>query len=204
MKHTQFIRPIQHTLLSGVYLFCLTFSPLPHAAEKKTISDVSVLGIHLIESDLNSVRNHLWNIGGYLQAKTSVKQHNYDKFFPWSTMRDSYYILFRYNHAGKITSVKRLYRPYSIENNNRRSELQTQEVARPLIEQLGQPTSIQTKGWGGSLNYRAYTWKDDKVTITIDREGGEKLGNIFIKYTVNIHNPYEVVQKENKTNQQGT
>ncbi len=183
---------------------CCIFSPPSlYAAETTPASDVNVLGINLIQADITSVRNQLWNIGGYLQAKSSVKQHNYDKFFPWSTMRDSYYILFRYNHAGKITSVKRLYRPYSIEQNNRRTAITTREVARSLIQQLGAPSQVQTKGWGGSLGYRSYTWQDDKVTITVDREGGEKLGNIFVQYTVNIHDPYEVVQKEEETPAQG-
>jgi hypothetical protein len=185
---------------------CLFLPPLLQAAETVPASELKVLGISLIKADMTQVRSQLWDIGGYLQAKSSVKQHNYDKFFPWSTMRDSYYILFRYNHAGKITSVKRLYRPYSIEQSNRRSAIKTRDIARSLIQKLGQPTQIQTKGWGGTLSYRAYTWQDDKVTITIDREGGEKLGNIFIQYTVNIHDPYKVVKKEpgaQNANQQG-
>ncbi|VAW44916.1 hypothetical protein MNBD_GAMMA03-802 [hydrothermal vent metagenome] len=182
--------------------FCLNFPPpLLHAAENTPVSKLKVLGISLIEADVTSVRSHLWDIGGYLQAKSSVEQHNYDKFFPWSTMRESYYILFRYNHAGKITSVKQLYRPYSIKQNNQRTAIKIRDIALPFIQKLGQPTQIQTKGWGGSLSYRAYTWQDDKVTITIDREGGEKLGNIFIQYTVNIHDPYDVIKQ--KANNQG-
>lgn len=180
-----------------ILIFCLIVPSAPlYAAETAPASRVNVLGINLIQADITSVRSQLWNIGGYLQAKSSVTQHNYDKFFPWSTMRDSYYILFRYNHAGKITSVKRLYRPYSIEHNNRRAAITTHEVARSLIQKLGPPSQIQTKGWGGSLSYRSYTWQDDKVTITIDREGGEKLGNIFVQYTVKIHDPYEVIPKD--------
>ncbi len=187
-------------------IVCLiSLPPLVQAAEKTPASELKVLGLSLIEADITSVRSHLWDIGGYLQAKSSVKQHNYDKFFPWSTMRDSYYILFRYNHAGKITSVKQLYRPSSIEQNNRRTVIKTRDIALPIIQKLGPPTQVQTKGWGGTLSYRAYTWQDDKVTITIDREGGEKLGNIFVQYTVHIHDPYEVVNKkaDDQNNQQG-
>ncbi len=185
-------------------IFCLIFSPpLLYSAESTTTSNIKVLGINLIQADITSVRSQLWSIGGYLQAKDSVKQHNYDKFFPWSTMRDSYYIIFRYNHVGKITSVKRLYRPYSIKQSNRRTAITTREVARSLIQELGTPTKIQTKGWGGSLGYRAYIWQNEKITITVDREGGEKLGNIFVQYTVKTHNPYEVVQKNIGANNQG-
>jgi len=196
-----FIKWINLTV--GICLLPLFSSNAIQAAEFKPISQITVLGLDLIESDLNSVRSRLWDIGGFLQAKSTVKQHNIDKFFPWSTMRDSYHITFRYNHAGKITSVKRLYRPYSLEQNNQRTALKTRDVATQLIKQIGQPTSVESKGWGGSLSYRSYTWQDDKITIRVDREGSEKLGNIFIQYSVNIHDPYEVVQKNNIENEAG-
>jgi len=83
------------------FIFCLIFIPPPlYAAETTSVSSINVLGMNLIQADITSVRSQLWSIGGYLQAKDSIKQHNYDKFFPWSTMRDSYYILFRYNSCG--------------------------------------------------------------------------------------------------------
>ncbi|GKT12274.1 MAG: hypothetical protein ISEC1_P1251 [Thiomicrorhabdus sp.] len=165
------------------------------AAEPKPISEIKMLGIDLLKADPKSIRKHMSNLGGFLQSKTAAGQTNLDKYFPWSNNRDSYYFLFRFNHAGKVTSVKRLYRPYSLEQSNKRLTIQTKDVARELIKKLGQPTSVARKGWGGTRNYATYTWQDDKMTITVDREGSEKLGNVFIKYTINIHDPYEVKYK---------
>ena len=176
----------------AILLFAATVPYSAHAAEKTAVSEVKVLGLDLLEADPKKVRKQLTNIGGFLQSKTTANQTNLDKYFPWSSNRDSYYFLFRFNHAGKVTSVKRLYRPYSLEQANKRTPIQTRDVASDLIKQLGQPTFVIHKGWGGSPNYRAYTWQDDKMTITIDREGSERFGNVFVQYTVNIHDPYEV------------
>lgn len=161
--------------------------------DNKPVSEIKLLGINLLEANLTSIRQHLNNLGGFLQAKSTIKQTNTDKFFPWSNNRDSYYFQFRYNHAGKVTSVKRLYRPYSILQSNRRSAIQTKDIALELTKRLGQPTSIIRKGWGGTQNYTSYTWQDDKMTIKVDREGSELLGNVFVEYTVTVHDPYEVI-----------
>jgi len=186
--------------MSLIFIACifalLVISPT-YAAEgdeaTKSLKDTEFLGLKLIEANLNSVRSHLWDVGGFLQAPTTVKQRNIDKFFPWTTIRDSYYVLFQYNHAGNVVSVKRLYRPYSIRNNNKRSAIKTQDVARQMIAELGQPTSTQRKGWGGSLSYPSYTWQDESIEITIDREGSEALGNVFIEYTIKTNKRYEVI-----------
>ena len=176
-------------------LFAATVPYSAFSAEKTAVSEVKVLGLDLLETDPKKVRKQLSNLGGFLQSKGTVNQNNLDKYFPWSIDRDSYYYLFRFNHAGKVTSVKRLYRPYSLEQVNKRTPIETRDVASDLIRKLGQPTFVTSKGWGGTQNYRAYTWQDDKMTITIDREGSESLGNVYIKYTVNIHDPYEVEDK---------
>lgn len=194
-----FHKPIQ-MLMFGFCLVSLLPSTGIQAAEEptaapKAIKKVTLLGLDLIEADVKEVRTHLSAIGGFLQAKSTIKQRNLDRFFTWSRIRDSYYLQFRYNHAGKVTSVTRLYRPYSIENSNRRTNIGTKDVARQLTEHLGQkPTSAKRKGWGGTLSYTAYTWQDEKITITVDRQGSEKLGNVFVKYTINNHDPYEVIK----------
>ena len=164
----------------------------------KPLKDTKFLGLKLIDADLNKVREQLWDIGGFLQAQTTVRQRNIDKFYPWTILRDSYYITFRYNHAGKVTSVKRLYRPYSLEVNNKTSAIQTQDIAMSLITELGKPTYIKRKNSGGGLSYLSYTWQDEDMSIVIDREGSERLGNIFIKYTIKTNDPYEV-NKDNKS-----
>ncbi|WP_019556232.1 hypothetical protein [Thiomicrorhabdus arctica] len=188
-----------------VFLMCLFFVSsvqISQAAEPtvKPISQIKFLGLELATANLDTVRRHLWDIGGFLQARTTVRQRNLDKFFAWSNIRDSYYVQFRYNNSGKVTSVKRLYRPYSQESVHPFNEIQTRDIALQLIQKVGQPTSMIKKGWGGSQKYPAYTWRDDKVTIKIDREGSTKLGNVFIEYIIDINDPF-VVTKQDKGGQ---
>ncbi len=173
-----------------------------NAADNPTKSDTSVdlsavrfLGLELKSADLNKVREHLWAIGGFDQARSTVRQRNIDKFFTKSRIRDSYYVEFHYNNAGNVTSVKRLYRPYSTENSNRRTAISTKEVALQLIPDLGQPVQVETKGWGGTLTYSSYRWEDDTMSVVIDREGSEKLGNVFVEYTVKTESPYAIAEK---------
>lgn len=184
---------------------CLIFAStiqIGQAAEPivKPISQIEFLGLELITVNIGTVRRHLWDIGGFLQAETTVRQRNLDKFFTWSNIRDSYYVQFRYNNSGRVTSVKRLYRPYSQESAHPNNEIHTRDIALQLIQKVGQPTSMIKKGWGGSQKYPAYTWQDDKVTIKIDREGSTKLGNVFIEYIIDINDPFEV-NKEDKAGQ---
>lgn len=164
----------------------------PEAA--RDLSKVKLLGLQLSSADLNVVRKHLWDIGGFQQARSTVRQRNIDKFFTWSRIRDSYYVEFRYNNAGNITSVRRLFRPYSIENSNRRSAISTRDVALELIPEIGQPMQVEKKGWGGTMTYSSYRWEDDNIKVVVDREGGESLGNVFVEYTVKTQSPYEVAQ----------
>lgn len=187
------------TLSSSILISSICVAQAAEIAVKP-ISEVEFLGLDLIKADLNTVRSHLWDIGGFLQAKTTVKQRNVDKFFTWSNLRDSYYVQFRYNHAGKVTSVKRLYRPYSQASAHPNNEIKTKDIALQLIKEVGQPTSVTRKGWGGTLKYAAYTWQDDRVTIKVDREGSTKLGNVFIEYIIDINDPFEV-NKEDKAGQ---
>ena len=162
----------------------------------KPLNEVEFLGLNLVQANLNTVRSHLWNIGGFLQAKSTVQQRNIDKFFPWSTIRDSYHVTFQYNHAGDVVSVKRVYRPYSLLNNNKRSPIDTKDVALKLIPDLGQPTQTVRKGWGGGLSYPSYTWQDETMKISVDREGSEKLGNVYIEYVIKTKNRYAVVKDQ--------
>ena len=162
----------------------------------KPLNEVEFLGLNLVQANLNTVRTHLWDIGGFLQAKSTVQQRNIDKFFPWSTIRDSYHVTFQYNHAGDVVSVKRVYRPYSLLNNNKRSPINTKDVALKLIPDLGQPTQTVGKGWGGGLSYPSYTWQDETMQISIDREGSEKLGNVYIEYVIKTKDRYAVVKDQ--------
>lgn len=186
----------------AICILSLGLVPLSHAGETVPkpekpypIDEVRFLGITLPDNNLNVVRRQLWDIGGFLQARSTVKQRNIDKFFTWSRIRESYYVEFRYDHAGKITSAKQLFRPASIELVNRYSDIKTREVAQQLIDQIGQPTRLERKGWGGTPNYTSYIWEGEKLTIVIDREGSDRFGNVFVKYTVK-RDPYFVAQKQ--------
>jgi len=165
----------------------------PAANKIKSLKDTEFLGLKLTDANLDSVRKQLWDIGGFLQAKTTIRQRNIDKFYPWSALRDSYYITFRYNNAGNVTSVKRLYRPYGEKDSEKNRAIATKEVALTFINDLGQPSSIKRKNSGGGMSYLSYTWQDNDMQITIDREGSNILGNVFIKYTLKKVKPYEVV-----------
>ncbi|MDX1351735.1 MAG: hypothetical protein R3254_01895 [Thiomicrorhabdus sp.] len=202
----EFARQLHMTLLSIINLiiivFLLTLSSQSYAETDETtankpLKEIEFLGLKLAEANLNSVRSHLWDIGGFMQAKSTIKQRNIDKFYPWSTIRDSYYVTFLYNHSGKVVSVKRVYRPYSIINQNRRTPIQTQDIARNLTQEIGQPKSVKRKGWGGGMSYLSYTWQDDDIEIKIDREGSEILGNVFVEYTIKNNKPYEVNKTKN-------
>ena len=162
----------------------------------KPLNEVKFLGLKLVQANLNTVRTHLWDIGGFLQAKSTVKQRNIDKFYPWSSIRDSYHVTFQYNHAGDVVSVKRVYRPYSLVNSNKRSPINTKDIALKLIADLGQPTQTVRKGWGGGLSYPSYTWQDETMQISIDREGSEKLGNVYIEYVIKTKDRYAVIKEQ--------
>lgn len=186
--------------LLGFMVLLTAASWIPASAaetdENTELGEIRVLGLELAKADLDSVRKHLWDIGGFMQAETTIRQRNIDKFYPWSRLRDSYYLEFRYNHAGKVTSYKRLYRPYSTEHNNRRTAVTTREVALKLIPKMGQPTQTVRKGWGGTHAYSSFRWEDDKMRVVIDREGSDQLGNVFVEYTIKNESPYAVAQTE--------
>lgn len=156
------------------------------------IKDVTLLGIKLSDSNLDKVREHMWDIGGFLQDRSTVKQRNIDKFFTSSNLKESSYVKFRYNNSGYVTSAIQLYRPISIHHKNSRNPIQTRDVALDIIRQIGEPNQVLSKGWGGSPNYRSYIWKDEYITVIVDREGGEIFGRVFVKFIVNKQDPFYV------------
>lgn len=162
------------------------------ANEPKPIDQVTIMGINPLKHSLNSVRRHLWSIGGFKQAAFSVRKRNVDKFFTVTRATESYYLEFFYDNAGKITSIYQLYRPVSYRFSESKSALTTRDIAKDIQQQIGEPTHIQTKGQSGSPNYAAYIWQDDKITVKIDREDNDAFGNIYVQYTVNQRNPYLV------------
>lgn len=168
-------------------LICLL--PLSLQAQLTPPSEARLLGLKLTEANKNEVREHIRNLGGFQQDRSTYRHNNIDKYFGYSNLRDSYYVEFRYDANGKIVSAKRLFRRSGLRFNNELRDLQTEEVARELIQDFGQPTFVERKGRMGSPSYSAFTWQDDLVTIRIDRVGGDHFSPIFISYEIDT-DPY--------------
>jgi len=177
-------------------LFLLMSLTINAHAETITPSQTKVLGLELNTVNRTDVRKQLWDIGGFMQAKHTLKQINIDIFYTWSRMRDSYYLTFRYNQAGDVTSVERHYRPYSDDHDNDFRMLDTKRVALKLAQTYGAPQVIR-KGWGGFGTYPSYLWQDENVKIEVDRKGSESLGDVFVRYTLLNKDPYRVVETNN-------
>lgn len=174
----------------------LIFSITAFSAETPApLDEVKFLGIKVVGAKRDQIVEHMWAIGGFSQARSSMKKKGFDRFFTKYRMRDSYFIDFRYTAQKELVSVKRLFRPQSTVYQNRRDAIQTRQVALDLIEQIGQPTQIQRKSWGGTPSYDAYIWENDNIKVTVDREGSEILGNVFVLYEIKT-DPYLVAEKE--------
>ena len=148
-------------------------------------SQAKLLGLVVTEADMDKVRRQLNNLGGFKQDRATVKHRNIDKFFTYSNLRDSYYIEFRYDANGKVVSAKRLYRPSGERLINEYRDLDTRDIARQMIQTLGQPNRIETKARLGLPGYPSYIWQDEQITIRIDRVGSDRYAPIFVEYLVN-------------------
>lgn len=180
----------RHTF--AIFLGCLLLQPSINAhAETLQPSEAEVLGISLQKYQRSSVRKHLYSIGGFIQAEKSFRQINYDTFYAWSRVRDTYYIRFNYNQAGRITSVERVFRPYSNEFDNNFSDLTTRRVAEDLAKTYGNPIVLR-KATG---RYKSYIWEDENVKIEVDRKGSDPFGNVFIRYTLLKNDPFQVATR---------
>ncbi|WP_127470925.1 hypothetical protein [Thiomicrorhabdus aquaedulcis] len=191
------------TVLPGLVMLCLVMlnsanlyaqDAQPDAPPVK-VSEVKVLGLSLLSANKKDVSKHLNDLGGFTQERSTQGHNNISRFFPISNQRDSYDFTFRFNTAGSITSVKRLYRPYSLQHSNQRTPLQTKDIALSFITQIGQPSFINRKGNGGPNTYLSYVWQDDQLKITVDREGSEKHGDVFVEYQVKGNDPFLLAKK---------
>lgn len=145
-------------------------------------SQAKLLGIKLIEADMDAVRVHIKDIGGFQQDRTTLKHRNMDKFFAYSHLRDSYYVEFQYDPNGKVVAAKRLFRRSAKHFNNEYRDLQTEDVARQLIQTYGQPQQVIRKNRDGLYRYASYIWRDQDMTITLDRVGSDSMAPIFLRY----------------------
>ncbi|QKI89158.1 hypothetical protein [Thiomicrorhabdus xiamenensis] len=174
----------------------LCFSAPSVFAEPLPPKQVRFLGLEVAKLTQKQVRQQLWQIGGFKFSRSSLKQHNIDKFFTQTRLADSYSVTFYYNDLGEVTRFRRLYRPYSTQGDNNGRLLNTQRVAHELSKELG-PAQVQRKGWGGFAPYLSYSWQDEEVAIHIDRVGEHPMGEVFIEYRIIKHDPYAVKDEQN-------
>lgn len=180
-------------------LVSLSLLAMPPALAQTPPEQAELLGIKLTEADMKSVRAHLRNLGGFKQDRATADHRNMDKFFAYSNLRDSYYVQFRYDANGKVVSAKRLLRRSGTHFNNDYRDVETQQVARQLIQTYGQPNQIIRKSLNGLPSYASFVWQDDEVRITVDRVGSDRYAPIFIEYEV-ATDPY-VAKQEDDENQ---
>ncbi|MDY0137895.1 MAG: hypothetical protein RBS36_12065 [Thiomicrospira sp.] len=166
--------------LSGLVI-SLTL-PMLGGAQVVAPQEARLLGIKLLEADMDKVREQLSNLGGFQQERATLNHRNLDKFFTRSNLRDSYYVEFRYDANGKVISAKRLLRRSGLKYRNDYADLQTEDVARDLVKTFGQPHAVERKSRDGAPTYPAYIWRDEQLVIRIDRVGSDRYGPIFISY----------------------
>lgn len=190
-----FLNPFKFALVSSFMTFSLL--AMPPALAQTPPQQAELLGIKLTEADMKSVRTHLANLGGFKQDRASADHRNMDKFFAYSNLRDSYYVQFRYDANGKVVSAKRLLRRSGTHFNNDYRDLETQQVARHLIQTYGQPNQVMRKSLNGLPSYASFVWQDEDVRITVDRVGSDRYAPIFIEYEVTT-DPYVAKQEDNE------
>ncbi len=166
--------------LSGLVI-SLTL-PMLGGAQVVAPQEARLLGIKLLEADMDKVREQLSNLGGFQQERATLNHRNLDKFFTRSNLRDSYYVEFRYDANGKVISAKRLLRRSGLKYRNDYADLQTEDVARDLVKTFGQPHAVERKSRDGAPTYPAYIWRDEQLVIRIDRVGSDRYAPIFISY----------------------
>jgi hypothetical protein len=160
-----------------------------YAAEIIAPKEAKFLGMQVATMDLQTVRQQLWQIGGFKISRSTRYQHNIDKYFPKTRLKDSYKLTFHYNDLGKVTRFTRVYRPYSNVTDNDNTLLTTRQLANELASIFG-GAKIERKGYGGFRSYLSYSWEDDVVKIRIDRIGGHPLGDVFVEYKLKQNDPY--------------
>ncbi|MBE0493200.1 MAG: hypothetical protein IBX48_02565 [Thiomicrospira sp.] len=190
-----FLNPLKWVMISS--LVSISFLSTPYALAQTPPQQAELLGIKLTEADMQSVRTHLANLGGFKQDRATADHRNMDKFFAYSNLRDSYYVQFRYDANGKVVSAKRLLRRSGTHFNNDYRDVETQQVARQLIQTYGQPNQVIRKSLNGLPSYASFVWQDDQVRITVDRVGSDRYAPIFIEYEVTT-DPYVAKQEENE------
>ncbi|MBN2606572.1 MAG: hypothetical protein JXR47_04465 [Thiotrichales bacterium] len=165
--------------------------PPPPAGTQGTPDGATLFGVALNGAVRDLINTQIKDIGGFTEARSTQREHNFDKYFPTFRKRELYYVEFHYTPDGQFYSAKEVFRPVSTRFENKLSPIQTREVARQLVEKIGQPTRVERKSADGAPGYNAYIWDGKNLTITVDRVGSEIYGEVFVLYQMKI-NPYLV------------
>lgn len=168
--------------------------PPPPAGTQGTPDGITLFGVALNGAERDLVNTQLKDIGGFTEARSTKREHNFDKYFPTFRKRELYYVEFHYTPDGQLYSAKEVYRPLSTRFANKRTPIQTRTVAMELAQKIGQPSQIERKSAEGTPSYRAYIWNGKNMKITVDRIGSEIYGEVFVLYQVKI-NPYLVASR---------
>lgn len=181
-------------------VFLLLLSLSAFAAEKPVlVKDVTLLGMKLRVMNTDQVREQMRLLGGFLEARTTVRQFNVDIFYPWSRKRDVYKLEFHYDPNGRFQWAEQLYRysPHKqILTHNKMTPITTEEVVQQLQQQLGPPQTKQWRSCCGTPGYFRYEWQDDTMTVVVDRVDGDPLKPVFVLYRLNTFN-YQYVENVN-------
>ncbi|WP_024851127.1 hypothetical protein [Hydrogenovibrio kuenenii] len=168
--------------------------PPPPKGTQGTPDGITLFGVALNGAERDLINTQLKDIEGFSEARSTQKEHTFDKYFPTFRKRELYYVEFHYTPDGQLYSAKEVYRPVSTRFENKLSPIQTHEVALKLSEKIGQPSRIERKSADGTPSYRAYVWDGKNVTVTVDRVGSEIYGDVFVLYQMKI-NPYLVASR---------
>lgn len=159
---------------------------LPQPPEKPlAVQDVTLFGLKLRTANLNDIRKHLWRLGGFLQAHTTLRQINVDRFYSWSRSRDSYYVEFHYDPKGRFQWAVQVFRyhPHKIlEHAPSPAPLTTTTIMNRLRQQLGPPQTVRLKQASGMPAYPRYEWQDEVMEVIVDRMDGDPLQPVVVIY----------------------
>ena len=167
----------------------LLLSTLP-AMAAVPVKDVTLLGLKLRTVNTNQVRTHFWRMGGFMEPEASARQINVDIFFPWSRNRELYRLEFHYDPNGRFQWAEARYRwqPHkAVLVHNRPTPLTTDEIARRLAEQLGEPKSVTLRQFANQ-RYRSYEWEDDTMQVRVDRLDGDPTQPVYVLYRLKTFN----------------
>ncbi|MBN2647731.1 MAG: hypothetical protein JXR44_08095 [Thiotrichales bacterium] len=183
-------------LSSGIWASVFAIQPLqaaPSFVEEQTATSARFLGMDLPSMTQRSVRQQLWQLGGFELAPQRSRAHTLDIFTSHSQLPDTYALRFYYNDLGQLVRLQRLYRPFYGQNQFAKdTPIKSDALARELSIQLGAPKVFRQTN-GGFRAYRVYLWENEQMQVRLDRVGKHVYGALLLEYQIKNRDPYQVV-----------